>query len=120
MLKPRYYYSDGFFIGTASVVVDDHGDLIDWTNVRNKKPVPRVTICGIWDTEKNTMAYGAALCSPEDQFVKKTGRELAYIRALEKPITTVYIKDESVSETFINYASSIEAQILDHPHSFKF
>lgn len=111
MLKPRYYYSEALMEGNANVVLDATGLIIDFYNIRKPVPKPRITICGIWDTEKNTMSYGAAICSPEDQFVKKTGRMLAYERALSNPIRVIDIPRGRVSETFMTHAVDLETKI---------
>ena len=114
MLKPRYYYSDTRYEGMSKCLFDDNGYLIDFKDPLSVQRKTKLTICGIWDTEKNTMSFGYAKCSPNDQFVKKIGRELAYNRALEKPIVIVYISEnEYVSDVFINNALTLEDKIMN-------
>ena len=119
MLKPKYYYSEPYYKALAHVIVDNHGGVIDFLDAYCKEAKPRVTICGIWDTEKNTMSYGYAVCSPEDQFEKKVGRKLAYDRAISKPCVTIYVSDnDSVSKIFINGAMDLETKIMkSHTHT---
>lgn len=118
MLKPKYYYSEPFYKALAHVVVDNHGEVIDFLDAYYKEAVPRITICGIWDTEKNTMSYGYAVCSPKDQFEKKIGRKLAYDRALNKPQVIIYIpEDKAGPDVFLNGAMDLESKIMkSHTH----
>lgn len=55
---------------------------------------PRVTICGIIKDEK--MSVGVSVCSAEDTFVKKIGRNNAYERAFNKPIATLDLKNKEL------------------------
>lgn len=48
----------------------------------------RLTVVGLYNEEQNTMNVGVAVCSQQDNFCKKTGRELALKRATEAPIYT--------------------------------
>lgn len=44
---------------------------------------PRLTFCAI--IENNVINIGVAVCQPDDRFVKKTGRSIAYEKAINEP-----------------------------------
>lgn len=114
MLKPRYYYSSPGKIADATVIVDENGSLIyTYDDYRYKKPMPRLTVCGIWDTEANTMSFGVARCSEKDTFEKAIGRSISHQRASEDPCKVVHIdKLDKVSDIFMMVAENLEDEYL--------
>lgn len=109
MLKPRFYYTDPMYESEVKMLFLDDKTPVAYKKPMNKLAFPRLTICGIWDTDKNTMSYGVAKCCFKDRFEKKVGRRLAYNRALEDPIRVIKISDiKNVSTTFIEEAQNIE------------
>lgn len=60
---------------------------------KNKSVKRRVAYAGVIDDK--TIKIAKASCSPKDQFVKKTGRELAAERALKAPIASVYFDENA-------------------------
>jgi hypothetical protein len=76
---------------------------------RNRK-YKRCTIAGLIDDSDGIpkIKFGISQCSPEDRFVKKTGRDLARIKANENPILVTHIpKDENIGKWFINESLNI-------------
>ena len=108
----KYFYAKPTFMQNVNVVVDEDGnplcdDLRDKCTVR--KALPRLTICGVYDSETRVLKVGVAKCSPKDLFVKKVGRELAEKRAETNPfhITTLH-PGEVVSHVFFDLAKTLE------------
>lgn len=113
MLKERYYYGVDFKLGNATCILDSYGRNLACSKAKFTKPMSRITICGLWDTEKNTMAFGICICNPKDTFRREIGRQLSKERAINSPYTIVKITDNlSVSETFIYNAKRIENEAL--------
>lgn len=66
----------------------------------------RLTICGIANHDR--MSFGVAACSKKDRFVKRIGRNIAYGRAMKKPIWSFIIpSDENFGKYFIKTAKTI-------------
>lgn len=119
MKKERFYFTQGIKLGNLEVLVNDNGDIVAAGNLSFKSNIPRVTICGIYDDEANTMTYGVARCSHKDVFVKKKGRELSFDRAINKPYDIVRIGKKSVSDVFIENARRIEEEVLSQMYPIK-
>lgn len=122
MLKDRYYYSDATYDGSSKVVMSKDNDIISFVETPKKlNESPRVTICGLWDDEKNVMYFGVARCSHKDSFKRWIGRKIAKNRAIEKPSRTVTIKEnERVPDVFINNAEELVDIVLYTKHPIKF
>lgn len=72
------------------------------------KKLPRVTVASVYDPIANTMRFGVSVCSPEDTFVKKVGRDLAVSRALQSPkVTVIGIRRGKVRETSKKHANAL-------------
>lgn len=116
MKKEKYYYSKPAKRGCVDVVLDSQNNILEigkqfWCI----QPIPRITICGIYDNEQNTMSYGVAKCNKYDEFNKKLGQEISYARAMMKPYKVVEIHPEDkISELFIKHARIIEEEVLEH------
>lgn len=109
MLKPRYFYSEPCSLTLAKYVADGEGFLIDIVGEPVfEKNFPRLTICGIWNTDTNVMTFGVATCSKNDVFVKKVGRELSYERALNNPVKSIDLDETNISEQFLAIAREFE------------
>lgn len=110
MLKPRYFYSEPYSISNCNFITDAEGYLIELKGEASfRKNFPRITVCGVWNTETNVMTFGIATCSVNDTFVKKIGRELAYERALNNPVKSVDVNEgESVADLFLSVAQEFE------------
>jgi hypothetical protein len=55
-----------------------------FSHVRDEKGIPFATIAFVTDQKSGMFDVGIAVCSPEDHFVKKIGREKALERAKRK------------------------------------
>lgn len=119
MKKERFYFTQGVKLGNLEVLVNDNGDIVAAGGLSFKSNIPRVTICGIYDDEANTMTYGVARCSHKDVFIKKKGRELAFDRALNKPYDIVRIGKKKVSDVFMENARRIEEEVLSQMYPIK-
>lgn len=110
MLKPRYFYSEPYSLVNVNYVTDGEGYMVDVKGDASfKKNFPRITVCGVWNTDTNIMSFGIATCSENDLFVKKTGRELSYERAINDPVKSIDLEEgDNVSELFISVAREFE------------
>ena len=90
-LKIRFYYSPSLQVRRIPVITNAEGEVLFVYERREAtcENIPRVTVASCYDSVTNTMKFGVAICSPEDQFCRKTGRELAKERALKSPKMTI-------------------------------
>ncbi len=113
MKKEKYYYSEALYKAKMDVIVNCHRYVLNEEDITEFKPLPRITICGIYDDKERTMTYGVAKCSSKDIFKKKIGQRISYNRAFIRPYRIVNIKPEDkISEVFIKNARDIEYEIL--------
>lgn len=126
MKKPRYYYSLPLVKTDVIAVESDflinncifNPESIIGVN-KSLKPMPRVTICSILDTDEETLSFGAAYCSSKDRFVKEIGRQLSYERALNNPMRVVSVKDQNVNQVRIQNCNELETLIFNtNPKKF--
>ncbi len=74
-----------------------------------------VTVAGVINGSVLQMA--GTICSPKDQFVKKSGREYAIERAANTPLITANIDGKSKKEIislFVNLSVGIRTYILKY------
>ena len=126
MKKPRYYYSLPL-VKTDVIAVESeflinncmfNPESIIGVN-KSLKPMPRLTICSILDTDDETLSFGAAYCSEKDRFVKATGRAISYERALNNPMRVVSIKGQDVNQVRIQNCNELETLIFNtNPKKF--
>ena len=120
MKKERFYYGEEYIISNLEVMLDKDRRIIGAGSLSGKINLPRVTICGIYDTDDNTMSFGVARCSGKDSFLKAKGRELSRKRANESPITVVTVlPDQKISEVFITNARDIESNVMTMTYPIK-
>ena len=123
MNNVKYYFSNDFKIANMEVLLSTNNTVIATGNIiGHPTRIPRVTICGIFDPDKKTLTFGVARCSAKDTFVKATGRDLAYKRAITEPYKVVSVpNNEKISKIFINTCLEIENEIIAmvYPISFK-
>jgi hypothetical protein len=113
MKKEKYYYGEDLRKVYMGVVVDSHNNIIQVNEKFGLITLPRVTICGIYDNEEQTLSFGVAKCAEGDEFNKKLGQRITYARALNKPYRVVQIKPEDkISKLFITNAKDIEQEVL--------
>lgn len=113
MKKEKYYYSTDLHLAKMEVIVNNNHKIIATGSISNYEPLPRVTICGIYDNEEQTMTYGVAICSKKDTFRRKIGQRISYDRAFVKPYRVVQIHpSDKISELFITHARQIEYEVL--------
>lgn len=118
MKKEKYYYSEDLHLAKMNVVVNSNHYILSTTDAYDYKPLPRLTICGVYDNEEHTMTYGVAICSSKDVFKRKIGQKISYDRAFIKPYRIVKINpSDKISELFINNARQIEHEILGSRYS---
>lgn len=110
----KYFYGAGF-----ETKLESWNPVIGY-KLLGLKQEPRISICGVLDTETNILKIGCARCSPKDQFIKKIGRKLAYDRALSNPMVTLTLTDgEVMSHVFFQEARHLEKRMLNANY-FKF
>lgn len=113
MKKERFYYGDDLSIADQEVVILNE-QIVAFGNIKYRKKLPRVTICGIYDDGEQTMTFGVTKCSEKDIFIKSIGRNLALKRAEESPYRVVRIQPfQKVSEVFMTHATDIEQRVLE-------
>lgn len=110
----KYFYGKPLFTEVMTSLTDEHGAYVeDICYVIKRKPQPRVTVCGIYDTDTKELKIGVSRCSHKDVFVKSVGKGLAYDRAETKPIVKLYVMNgETVSSVFFD-----QAKLLDKRYS---
>lgn len=113
MLKERFYYGREYKLANIPCLISDRGEMLATGEPLQVKSLPRITICGIWDTNTNIMYFGVSRCSARDHFDKRIGRDIAYSRALNKPFKVVKIPPTlHVSDTFMSTAKLIEEEVM--------
>ena len=90
----KFYHSAPQQIRQGYFLADAVGNIMYVFNESKfVKNVPRVTICSI--LEGNKLSFGYTTCSSKDQYIKKRGQHIAYIRALKKPYVVYELDDSS-------------------------
>lgn len=113
MKKERFYYGEELIISNLEVLLNKEKNIVGTGRLNGKKGFPRISICGIYDTEANTMSFGVARCSGNDTFIKTTGRDLSRKRATESPFRVVTIHpSQKVPEVFMTHARDIENKVM--------
>lgn len=113
MKKERYYYSTDLSISSLEVVTTNSGEIIGTSDqVTPIRKIPRITVCGILDTDTNTMSFGVSRCASKDTFVKTVGRSYAKERAEQKPYKVVSVGKDKISDVFMDNAQLIEQEVL--------
>ena len=110
MKKSRFYYSTPEFKAQV-LLTQENGENVIYPLPGKLESLPRITICGLLDTETNILSFGAAVCSANDQFEKRIGRELSEKRALEKPLLKVSVTKANISKMFMESAIFLQNQI---------
>lgn len=113
MKNARFYYSLPL-VKTAVVMVEnskfDTDDILGYYS-SSRTSLPRITICSVLDREKNTLSFGAAICSAKDRFVKKIGRELSYKRAMENPMLVLPVTKDNINKVRMQACEELEVQL---------
>ena len=100
----KFFYSTDVTIYHSKLYVID--DQIHKEVCTVDKTFPRITICGICDGE--TWKFGIAKCSPDDQFVRKVGREIAKERAMSKPIVISVTNHDRCVDDFYTFVKNLD------------
>lgn len=117
MKTSRFYYGRLKTSMTAEVYLDLHNKVADFIqDTIHYFNVKRVTVCGILDTEANTLSFGVSVCSGKDRFEKAIGRKLSEQRALTNPLMVIPVTKENVSKTFMETAQKLDDQFLNLKH----
>ena len=114
MNNVRYYYGKNFKLANLEVILGNNNNIIAAGKVTGKiKPITRVTICGIFNPDDNTISFGVSRCSTKDVFVKSTGKELSYARAKDTPYKVIKVRGgDKISDRFIDSCLEIEEEVL--------
>lgn len=115
MEKVKFYYSTPVHIRTINIFTDAEGNPMYIPDCKplNVKPVPRITVATIWNTEDNTMRFGVSVCSPKDTFKKEIGRDLAYNRAKDSAEISIKLtKRNKIRDISKRYANELISQYL--------
>ena len=112
-MKIKYFYSEPQQIRLGYLLADAKGNTIyNFDDSKFVKNLPRVTICTILDGD--SLSIGFATCSSKDQYVKKIGQHIAYVRATKKPYAVVKIdniKDiHTISEKYVDEIFDLETR----------
>lgn len=111
MLKERFYYGVPMEIATMEHLVIDGKRFVAEKEIK-RESLPRLTICGIWDTDTNMISFGAACCSENDRFVRRIGRNISRHRATNCPNKVVNVGDRKVPDVFMDTARELEIEIM--------
>ena len=114
MLITKYYYSD-----PAENTIEEYSTITGF-KVIGREPIPRITVCGIFDNETKLLRIGYSRCSIKDKFNKQVGRDLAQHRAEHKPVIVLQLAEgEVLSHVFFEQARCLTSRVLRMKH-FKF
>ena len=114
MLITKYYYS-----APADKITEEYTPYSGF-KIINRTPLPRVSICGVFDNETKLLRIGYSRCSIKDKFNKKVGRDLAQYRAEHKPVIVLQLAEgEVLSHVFFEQARCLTERVLKMKH-FKF
>ena len=108
----KYYYSKPLIFFSAAHVPQLNQTVAP---VQKCQESERYTIAAVLNEEAGTISFGIAICSPDDRFERKIGRELAEKRANESPLLVIKDYDPSTRQfgkIALDVAKSIELQYL--------
>ena len=116
-MKVKYYYSAPQQIRLGYFLADCGGNPIyQFADSKFIKNLPRVTICSLLDGDK--LSFGFTTCSSKDQYNKKIGQHISYIRAMKKPYKVVTLSDmktiHEISNTIIEEIYTLETNRIFH------
>jgi hypothetical protein len=122
-IKEFYYHSPvcemvatavAVFIGKMSKELDNIK-----LDGKYRSSLPRITVCGVIldneDGESFTLRCGYSVCSPNDRFNRKTGRELARSRVDSQDdymVETQLYRSMPTKENFIKLSNEILRTII--------
>lgn len=90
----KYFYTPALQIRSFNLICSGDGEVLetppDWGG-KYVRDLPRMVVCSVYDSEKQIMFFGTAVCSHKDSFSKKIAREMSYKRAKENPVTVVNV-----------------------------
>ena len=114
MLITKYYYSV-----PADKTTEEYTPYTGF-RVIDRTPLPRISVCGMFDNETRLLRIGYSRCSTKDKFDKKIGRTLAQHRAEHKPVIILQLAEgEVLSHVFFEQARCLVERVLKMKH-FKF
>jgi len=120
MKKERFYYGEQFKLADLEVLMTSQFQILGSGSISNITNLPRISICGIWDTETNKMSFGVARCSHKDSFDKSTGRNISRKRATETPFKIINVDpNDSISDQFLAAARDIETEVASMSYPIK-
>lgn len=119
MEKIKFYYSQPMCAAEVCVISNHRGNF-DPANIvgyskHSMKPLPRITICAVYDEVNNQMKFGIARCNPKDKFCKKIGREISLQNALNPNTAKVYtdVPSKNIGPWRIQICLDLENQIYN-------
>jgi TPP-dependent 2-oxoacid decarboxylase len=89
MESVKYFYTPALQVRSFNLLCDGDGRVIESApdfGGTYVKDLPRMAVCSVYDSEKQIMSFGVAVCSHKDNFCRKTAREMSYKRAKENPV----------------------------------
>ena len=111
MRSTKYYYSRPAYVKYMRTLVDGQGEVLfisDRGLDSKPKRVPRICVASVYDRDTGIMQFGYSICSPKDIFNKSIGRDIAYKRAISKPVKKVQLKaGAKVRNVSVKYANEI-------------
>lgn len=121
MKTERFYYSAPLKVCNQEVIVAYDKHIVAEGDIKGKSVnIPRITICGLIDTDAHIISFGVARCSPKDIFTREEGRNISRNRALTNPYKViVYSDSDNIIDTFIEISTQIEYEILQMGYPIK-
>ena len=120
MIIEKYYYTPVITREYLEVLTINNEIVAVGGTKRNESiRLPRITVCGLYDTESGMIRIGVSRCASRDTFIKKEGKSIAKKRAEEKPYKEVFIGPNRISESFLELAKMIEEEILAMTYPIK-
>ena len=120
MIIEKYYYTPVITREYLEVLTINNEIVAVGGTKRNESvKLPRITVCGLYDTESGMIKIGVSRCASRDTFTKKEGKSIAKKRAEENPYKEVFIGPNRISESFLELAKIIEEEILAMTYPIK-
>lgn len=121
MIIEKYYYTPALTKEYLEVLVLNNRVVATGELVKNgPSKLPRITVCGLYDTETGMIKLGWSRCSSKDCFVKKEGRRISKERATNSPYKEVFIGPSKISESFVELAKGVEEEVFNMQYPIKF
>lgn len=114
----KYYYSKPIEFFTCV-----HNSVLEKVIVGKRVLGKRYTFAAFYDDDSKSIKFGKSVCSPNDNFCKKTGREIAAMNAKNNPFYVIEnfngIRNDYADEVMEIFIET-EKELLKKEYPFMF